>query len=257
MRGRFSPHDGQLYVSGLKGWASAAVDDGCLQRVRYTGKPVATAHRSPDLRQRPGDHVLAAARSATAEDPGSYHLEQWNYRYSAGYGSPDLKVSDPAAEGHDEVRRAIGNAARWRPHGVSGDSRPPAGQSDCQSNTRCAPPTGQPLRQTLVATTHVVPERRMDEAQLHRREPAAESLVDESSLAPGVLLRFRKASATSVRAGRLVAWHVPLDQPAGGGLTPGPFAATAAGYHQSPAAGRVSVSLHRQRLGEAARSMAS
>ncbi|MFI4875093.1 MAG: ThuA domain-containing protein, partial [Blastopirellula sp. JB062] len=40
MRGRFSPHDGQLYASGLNGWVTAAAHDGCLQRVRYTGRPV-------------------------------------------------------------------------------------------------------------------------------------------------------------------------------------------------------------------------
>ena len=40
MRARFSPHDGQLYVSGLKGWQTSGANDGCLQRVRYTGKAV-------------------------------------------------------------------------------------------------------------------------------------------------------------------------------------------------------------------------
>ena len=40
MRGRFNPHDGQLYVSGLRGWTTAATADGCLQRVRYTGQKV-------------------------------------------------------------------------------------------------------------------------------------------------------------------------------------------------------------------------
>jgi hypothetical protein len=40
MRGRFSPKDGQLYVSGLNVWQSDASKFGCLYRVRYTGKPV-------------------------------------------------------------------------------------------------------------------------------------------------------------------------------------------------------------------------
>jgi hypothetical protein len=39
-RGRFRESDGQLYVCGLMGWQTAAAKDGCLQRVRYTGKPV-------------------------------------------------------------------------------------------------------------------------------------------------------------------------------------------------------------------------
>ncbi len=40
MRGRFHPQDGQLYVAGLKGWQTDAARDGCLQRVRYTGRPL-------------------------------------------------------------------------------------------------------------------------------------------------------------------------------------------------------------------------
>ena len=39
-RGRFNPRDGQLYVSGMTGWGTYTVDDGCFQRVRYTGDPV-------------------------------------------------------------------------------------------------------------------------------------------------------------------------------------------------------------------------
>ncbi|MDX1565733.1 MAG: DUF6797 domain-containing protein, partial [Phycisphaeraceae bacterium] len=39
MRGRFHDKDGQLYVSGLKGWQTSGARDGCFQRVRYTGKP--------------------------------------------------------------------------------------------------------------------------------------------------------------------------------------------------------------------------
>ena len=40
MRARFGPHDGQLYLCGLKGWDTAAAKDGQLCRVRYTGKPL-------------------------------------------------------------------------------------------------------------------------------------------------------------------------------------------------------------------------
>ncbi len=38
-RARFNPKDGQLYVSGLSGWGTYTPDDGCFQRVRYTGAP--------------------------------------------------------------------------------------------------------------------------------------------------------------------------------------------------------------------------
>src|SRR5437763_10819855 len=39
-RGQFHPRDGHLYLVGLRGWQTAAKRDGCLQRVRYTGKNV-------------------------------------------------------------------------------------------------------------------------------------------------------------------------------------------------------------------------
>jgi hypothetical protein len=37
MRARFAPHDGQLYLCGLRGWDTNAVKDGQFCRVRYTG----------------------------------------------------------------------------------------------------------------------------------------------------------------------------------------------------------------------------
>ena len=37
-----NPRDGQLYLTGLKGWVSSAVNDGCFQRVRFTGQRLDT-----------------------------------------------------------------------------------------------------------------------------------------------------------------------------------------------------------------------
>jgi sugar phosphate isomerase/epimerase/mono/diheme cytochrome c family protein len=244
MRGRFSPHDGQLYVSGLKGWASAAVDDGCLQRVRY--QAVGNALRGVPPVALPVDRQTYANGLAitfsqpldptTSGDPGSFHLEQWNYRYSAGYGSPDLKLSDPTAEGHDEV--AVRSAT------LLGDGRTvfleipglkPAHQTSIEYALRTA--SGRPLRHSLVATTHVVPERRMDESHLRRPELPAEPLVDESSLAPGVLLEHSQGAATNIRTNRLVAWHVSPGQPAAGTFQPGPFDIAATGLIKVPLRG--------------------
>ena len=38
MRGAVNPLDGQLYLAGLRGWDNNSAFDGCIQRVRYTGK---------------------------------------------------------------------------------------------------------------------------------------------------------------------------------------------------------------------------
>lgn len=100
-RGRFNPKDGQLYVSGSAGWGTYTVADGSFQRVRYTGAPV----------QLPcGFHVhengvlvrfTQAVDRALAKQPGSHFAQCWNYRYSAGYGSPEFSPRHPGTKGHD------------------------------------------------------------------------------------------------------------------------------------------------------------
>ncbi len=90
MRGRFNPADGQLYISGLKGWQSSAAKDGSLQRVRYTGKPVSF----------PGAmHVKATGIElafpqplhASAAEAGSYGVRHWDYKWTSAYGSGSHK----------------------------------------------------------------------------------------------------------------------------------------------------------------------
>ncbi|MCI0704502.1 MAG: hypothetical protein L0241_25895, partial [Planctomycetia bacterium] len=102
-RGRFHPTDGHLYVCGLTGWQTAALADGCLQRVRLTGKPldvpVAMEVKGNTLRLTFSSPLDANAVSSSK----SYRCAWWNYRWSGEYGSKRWKVSDPKAEGQDEV----------------------------------------------------------------------------------------------------------------------------------------------------------
>jgi hypothetical protein len=101
-RGRFGP-DGHLYACGLNGWQTAAKADGCLQRVRATGRPlavpVALAVKGDTIRLTFGA-ALDAKAVAAAEN---YRAACWNYRWSGDYGSKRWKPSDPAVEGQDEV----------------------------------------------------------------------------------------------------------------------------------------------------------
>jgi glucose/arabinose dehydrogenase len=114
MRLRFNPADGQLYAAGLRGWQTNGAKDGALQRVRYTGKPV---------RQPAALHATKSGLSitfsdlldpATANDAGSYDVEQWQYTWSAAYGSPEYSVENPAKKGHDTVEI---KSARLQPDG--------------------------------------------------------------------------------------------------------------------------------------------
>jgi putative heme-binding domain-containing protein len=102
-RGRFSPLDGQLYVSGMAGWGTYTLSDGCFQRVRYTGGPVQLplafhAHENGVLLtfSCPVEREIAQRRD-------SHFAQVWNYRYSAGYGSPELSTRHPSQPGHDSL----------------------------------------------------------------------------------------------------------------------------------------------------------
>jgi len=102
-RGRMNPHDGQLYLTGATGWGTYATQNGCFQRLRYTGKaaclPISfNAHRNGVL-----------IEFSDPLDPQSINLEdvfaqQWNYNYSRAYGSPELSVTRPDTPGHDRVK---------------------------------------------------------------------------------------------------------------------------------------------------------
>ena len=103
MRGRFNEKDGQLYLAGLKGWQNAASREGGFYRVRHTGKPARTPVKT---------HVAAngieitfsdALEAKSAADAANYGVELWNYRYSGGYGSPEVSVKTPAKTGHDPL----------------------------------------------------------------------------------------------------------------------------------------------------------
>lgn len=101
-RGRFDPH-GHLYVCGLNGWQTCAECDGCLQRVRYTGKPLDAPVKMEVV---PDGVKLTFSRpldKATAEDPTHYRAAWWNYRWSGEYGSKRYLVSDPRQVGQDDV----------------------------------------------------------------------------------------------------------------------------------------------------------
>jgi hypothetical protein len=103
MRGRFNPADGQLYLCGLRGWQSEAATDAAFHRVRYTGKPV---YLPKGLKVKPGGIELTFTQPLSAElanDPGSFAVEQWNYRWTSNYGSDEYSAKDPSKKGRDTV----------------------------------------------------------------------------------------------------------------------------------------------------------
>lgn len=101
MRGRF--HQGDLYLSGLKGWQTVGLADGAFQRMRFTGRglfiPVDFAVHKNGLKLTFNQPL----KKDLAEDLGSYDAEMWNYRWSKNYGSPDYSVLNPDEEGRDPL----------------------------------------------------------------------------------------------------------------------------------------------------------
>ena len=149
-RGRFHPRDHHLYLTGLRGWQTAAVRDGCFQRVRLQhtfATPIAysTAPNTFAITfSEPLDRELAG-------DLESYSAEMWNYKWTSNYGSPDFSVASPEKQGRDSVKIATAKL------GVDGKTvvltvpeLRPAMQFALTFNLETA--GGAPLQNTLHAT---------------------------------------------------------------------------------------------------------
>lgn len=156
MRARFRPQDGQLYVCGLRGWQTSGEMPGCLQRVRYTGKPVTLPC---DLRVERGGirisflHPLDRERAAKSE---RFTVKQWNYRWWKNYGSPPFKVSNPNEQGSDSVQIAsVEVSADGRSVFLRIPELKPVMQMSL--NYDLATADGKALNGTVYNTIHVVP----------------------------------------------------------------------------------------------------
>ena len=156
MRARFSSKDGALYVCGLKGWQSKAVRDGCLARIRYTGKPVSF----PTGWKVSKDTMIVtfdtALNRSSAGDPQNYSLEQWNYQWHGKYGSPDFSLRDPKRLGRDSTEiSAVQLSEDAKTLTLSAPGLRPSMQFLLRANLKSS--TGEELPVEVAGTIHVVP----------------------------------------------------------------------------------------------------
>jgi len=103
VRGAMHPGDGQFYVAGSDGWGNYALDDGSLERVRYTGKALPMlkkVHAHENGIELQFSDPLTGEAASNAEN---YFVQQWNYEYSPAYGSLEFSVKRPSQEGHDRI----------------------------------------------------------------------------------------------------------------------------------------------------------
>ncbi|NDA65691.1 MAG: hypothetical protein EB141_02310 [Verrucomicrobia bacterium] len=103
MRGRFNPKDGQLYLTGLRGWQTRGTRDGAFTRVRYTGKPVDMPHSLHVTKTGVQITFTRALDTATAADAANWAVERWDYLYSGNYGSKEYSNLAKKEVGHEKL----------------------------------------------------------------------------------------------------------------------------------------------------------
>ena len=94
MRARINPRDGQLYVSGLKGWQTNAKGSGGFDRIRYTGKPVHLPQSLKVMKDRIEVEFYEPLSPAEANDLTKYKFGAWNLKWTSNYGSPEIPLKD-------------------------------------------------------------------------------------------------------------------------------------------------------------------
>lgn len=155
MRARFSPADGQLYISGLKGWQSSAARDGSLQRVRYTGKKI---YFPSGISVKPNGIQISFTNpleEKSAGDLGSYAVTQWNYKWSSAYGSGRFKPSGGGG-GVDTVEvKSVKVSADRKSVFLEIEGLKPVDQMEIKLNVKGE--DGTPVPNRIVNTINVVP----------------------------------------------------------------------------------------------------
>jgi hypothetical protein len=157
MRPRFNPKDGQLYLTGVGGgWQTKGTADGGLYRVRNTGKPGFAPTKFAVV---PGGVRLSFPQpldKTEAADPQNYAVEQWNYKWTEKYGSPEFSAKTPGKAGHDEVEvKAAALSADGLTVTLTLASLVPVDQMSVQCNLKTA--GGAEFEQTVYTTINAVP----------------------------------------------------------------------------------------------------
>lgn len=159
MRGRFHPDDGQLYACGLFGWSSNQTLPGGFYRVRYVGGGEPIVVPTKFLAATDGV-VLRFSAPIDAElgaDADSYLIEQWDYKWTGNYGSPEFKLSD-GNKGRDKVGVKAAHVSKdKRSVWLEIPSLKPSMQIRIKYDLDTA--EGEPLADDVYGSIHVMPKR--------------------------------------------------------------------------------------------------
>ena len=227
-RGRMNPRDGQLYLTGLKGWTTSAVHDGCFQRVRYTGKSACVPIEMKGYKNGVSLTFTSELDPEAAEEISNYQLEGWNYKWSAAYGSPEYKPSAPGQIGRDE--REIKSATLLKDgKTVFLELAEMLPIDQLSVGYTLLTTTSQPIEQTVVMTFNAISKESFREDELHRRSVDPERTRVLASLVPGVL-RSRAGANDAGSILRLIAWNEEASKS-------GPMSTTITGWLRVPTTG--------------------
>lgn len=96
-----NPVDGQVIVTGLDGWGDYGVTEGCLHRIRYTGRDETRISGWKACRN---GLELRFNHPVSKPETSRFFAQQWNVIDShQTYGSPEYSVLHPEEIGHDRL----------------------------------------------------------------------------------------------------------------------------------------------------------
>lgn len=90
MRARFHPINGDLYLAGMFGWSSNKQEDTGFYRVRMTGAPLRTPKSFRAVRGGLIINFYEPLAPESAVKTENWRIQSWEYRWTEGYGSPQL-----------------------------------------------------------------------------------------------------------------------------------------------------------------------
>jgi len=202
MRGRFSPHDGQLYVSGLRGWQTLAVRDGCFQRVRYTGGEVHLPIAVKTYKNGIALSFTEPLDEEMASNPDNFSAQQWNYRWTKNYGSPEFSVRNPEKTGRDDVD-IISATLMDEGRTVFLEMPGRTAVNQLQISWLLASEKRETFRGSFAHTINVSPTELMPEAKIKRREvKPILTAAEEARLRPGVRFAIHQPTMHVSESGR-------------------------------------------------------
>jgi hypothetical protein len=92
LNAKVNPADGQLYITGFQVWGTTAKRISGLARLRHTGAPRVLLKECTPTEKGIILRFNLKLDAKLAANPDSYSAERWNYKRTAEYGSPHLKL---------------------------------------------------------------------------------------------------------------------------------------------------------------------